>query len=331
MGSHRTLTTAGVRVASALYASGKSYAAISRRFGVSESCVSRHLRRAGVVTDVSRARPAGPLNQRFFDDPITEPAAYWLGFLIGDGQVHADGRVVVALAARDEAHLVKLRHALGANKPLVHRTLHVPVAELRIYSKGMVARLSTLECFQSKTCRHGFPAASADLWPHIIRGLFDADGSLARMNRRVRAGTVRRFVFSLVGSARCLRTIGRIIRHACRAKVNICRPRHGRKGFVVLTVTRWAHVERVMDWLYQGATVWLDRKRLTYDEMKRCHRDNPPKRTFDTAGEREVWEASHYERHKGSYRAYYVRNRTPILAHNKAVRAARRLGVATPR
>lgn len=164
--------------------SGSTIGEAAAQFQVSEATVARVLRahrRAGVVIEL----PAGRrrtyrVNERALDADTAE-SLYWAGFLLADGCVSKDDRLVCVLAERDRGHLGELRAFLGSTHPIhavPKRTAWGgPFAALSIRSAALCDRLVS---------RWGGARLKIDRLPQVAlrdsrdfwRGTVDGDGWL---------------------------------------------------------------------------------------------------------------------------------------------------------
>ena len=218
----------------------------------SHSCASRHY----------------AVDEHYFDSVDTEEKAYWLGFLDADG--YQDGHeVVVNLNAQDEEHLWKLRAALRSEHPV--RLLHDDAmtggfrATFRVSSQSLCSGLNKWGCVPTKSLIVPYPHELPPLLHrHFIRGVFDGDGCLSQSQR----GHWKWGIYSanpafLDGVAARLREAGQESR------------RSRKDGGRSINVTNRPGILWLYSYLYDGATVWLDRKRLKFQQA--C--SAPPPRT----------------------------------------------------
>ena len=90
-------------------------------------------------------------NENAFEKIDNHEAAYWLGFLAADGNI-TDRSLNVNLAAKDEAHLYKLRQFLKSNHPIrVWNHEGYDKCGLNIYSGKIVSDLVNLGFSHNKT------------------------------------------------------------------------------------------------------------------------------------------------------------------------------------
>jgi hypothetical protein len=125
------------------------------------------------------------VDEHYFDEIDSADKAYWLGFIAGDGYVREDrGALLVRLATRDEAHLGKLREALGASTPIRRymntqgKSAGKPYAGLYVLSMPLVRALASHGVVQAKSLILQPWRGPAELMRHYWRGLIDADGTI---------------------------------------------------------------------------------------------------------------------------------------------------------
>jgi predicted DNA-binding protein YlxM (UPF0122 family) len=164
---------------------------IAEKFGVDKDLVAKTVRRNnGQVRTAREGRRILSLDESVFDEPLSQEAKYWAGFLLGDGWIglEKDSWIFeLRLAKKDIGHIYKFRGFLRSNhkvsikvlKPNEDKKLKTRTSVgLRIRSKKLVKRL--IDCgvgfrktYVAKVPKH--LKTSIDFW----RGLIDADGSIS--------------------------------------------------------------------------------------------------------------------------------------------------------
>jgi transposase len=239
-----------------LYASGKTTVQIGERLQVSPTTVSRWLRRCGVTLRGPRETSTRCQLRHDAFDELTPSAAYWIGFLFADGSVRRcgqSGTVGLRVSERDKDHIVKLRtflgstHAISADpagnyggytsRPSVHFT---------VTSARLAERLLTLGRYEG-------PIDDTLIWSRDFwRGVMDGDGSLGILA----SGYA---YFGLVGSRRLLEASLLFLKsNGLGARMTI---RPDKTIFQIATAGYIA--EKIVVFLYENATVALDRKAVT--------------------------------------------------------------------
>lgn len=137
------------------------------------------------------------LDEHYFDRIDSEEKAYFLGLIITDGCIHQakNRRPMLAMTIQEpDAYILKaFRDEIRSNKRLT------PDGRgcygLQIISKGLVDGLRKYGLHERKSLECLFPDnIPIQLYPHLIRGIFDGDGSAsyyARAGRRSHTKAVR--------------------------------------------------------------------------------------------------------------------------------------------
>ena len=214
------------------------------------------------------------VNHNSFNSIATQEQAYWLGFMYADGYV-SSGYVGISLAARDGSHLEKFKNFLGSNHNInIYKTKADDLVKTENYyarilfkSLPMVEDLSRLGCVENKTFKIKFPSEYVlpkELRRHFIRGYFDGDGSLV-----LSEGSIN---FKILGTEEFL--IGLI------STLNECIDNYDfkeklyktsddiEKDNFYLSYGGRIKTTTVFDWLYEDATIYLDRKYEKYLKLK---------------------------------------------------------------
>lgn len=196
----------------------------------------------------------------FFNSIDSEEKAYFLGFLSADGYVGWSPEryayvVEIGLQDRDRDIIDKFQAAVGSSHKIVDKIVNgKPYPRLSIKNKQLAGSLKSLGLCPKTGCVP--PGIPDHLLHHFFRGWFDGDGSVVQDKRgrySVSVCGARPIVESF--AAFCLPIVHR--HYAIFDHSTICYYRlGGRQGLNVL--------ER----LHQDASVWLDRKRTTFEEMR---------------------------------------------------------------
>lgn len=215
-------------------------------------------------------------NKRFFQCIDTKEKAYWLGFLYADGYVcisESNSEVGVELSVVDVNHLKKFNKALEGNiQPMLRKERKgvikptQGIVSFRIYSKEMAQDLISNGCTQNKTFSIKFPSfENRGLMWSFIRGYFDGDGSVYRDIGRKFIG----FNFTsgskefLEGLKKFLYEDG-IYGYLSEENRKDNRFQKNSKSYKLL-ITGMNNAYRFGEKLYEQATIFLDRKKVRYD------------------------------------------------------------------
>lgn len=249
----------------AWYANGDTIETIARAYGRQPSTVRKSLVRWGATMRSRGPQRVLDVDEHYFDTIDSEEKAYWLGFLIADGSVLRNGKglaLSLVLQTRDASHIQKFKTALASEAPITTRNegKHTGIT---IYSTAMCRALSALECYRKKSTVHGTPVIRADLLRHMYRGWFDGDGHLSY------APAMHGWTFAVIGSPTFLTDFQRWL--SVTADVGFTKV-IVRGPVIMVRYNGGPQIARIMHVLYDGATIYLDRKHETYQALLRSRR-----------------------------------------------------------
>jgi hypothetical protein len=202
-----------------------------------------------------RVRGLTKVNHDYFANVDSEKRAYWLGFSFADGMVIdkvAKGSMLfsVHLAQRDRGHLETLRRELEANNKAV--VTKAGGARLTVSSDKICSDLIRYGCTPRKSLTVQYPSIHEEFGRHFVRGYFDGNGSVC-----VHRG--RAFVSVYTGSL----AFAHALHSAVQAKQNVVKRK---TNCYAVVVSGRNDVVRLFSFMYDDATVWLDRKRQPLEE-----------------------------------------------------------------
>lgn len=217
------------------------------------------------------------LNTSFFEKINTEEKAYWLGFLYADGCVSEQEHkksVIIVLKSDDIGHIELFNKHIESNRKV--KIDNRGYARLDIGNTKMANDLIKHGCIPRKTFKLKFP--SEEIVPqylihHFIRGYLDGDGCICtyyklRKDRKKPDYTCE---IKFVGTLEMIEGISAFF----KSDKKILRPKHSKKICNINFKVK-KHLKEVLS-LYDGATVYLERKKAKLDEYIK-YLDNPKKR-----------------------------------------------------
>ena len=239
---------------------GHSAKAIGRAYSLpGKDAVIGALRRANTrIRPNTEANRLYTINHEAFD-VITPESAYWWGFIYADGSINRHKSLNVGLRHTDVDHVVALNEFLQSDAPVKIKDRWLKPhkgAYLHVTSQHMGARLEELGVLAH---RPSFPLVVKHLPPklisHWLRGLFDGDGS-------VRSNVSQK---SPPGLGFCGAKEMMVFTRAYIAKNASTNPKlkiyQHPTGLCYLRYTGRRQCIRIANVLYEGATIWLKRKR----------------------------------------------------------------------
>lgn len=192
-------------------------------------------------------------DETYFNSIDSEEKAYWLGFLYADGNVYKT-QMTLKLQRRDRIHLENFRKVLKSEHPIhdgASKDGHL-FSSFFIGSKKIVHSLQKHGMIPKKTFILKFPRIDKYLYPHFIRGYFDADGCISVRN----IGKGKTWsIFSV--------SIGFIdeLKKALSESLKIKIRSHKQGNGIVLCGSSKESVNLFCNYIYKDATIFLNRKR----------------------------------------------------------------------
>lgn len=249
---------------------GRSMRATSKALGTSEKTVMRRMREYGIEWD---KKVFYPCNENFFDE-LNEKSLYWLGFLAADGNVYKHQysySLSLKLADKDREHLLKFKTDIESLSP-IHNTIkkasseafkkkEYPAVQLTINSEKIFNRLAEFNIVPAKSHIYRFPDQLKNHPDvrHFIRGCLDGDGWW-REHRNNGKDYTTEIRVGMCGTPIFVREMFDIIKMICNIQSGSYYIRKsGKTGDFEFCAK--ADVNKIVDWLYQDATIFLERKR----------------------------------------------------------------------
>lgn len=160
------------------YLKGETITTLALKYEVSVQAIHRILRHRKIARRSTRDTQINrlPLNESAFDT-ITEESAYWIGFLMADGNVMEIGnsyRLSLCLHTQDLSHLERFKSFLGSGHK-IHK-FATKAASLSVNSRRLCDAIARYGITPRKT----FTAHVIGLENnrHFWRGVIDGDGCL---------------------------------------------------------------------------------------------------------------------------------------------------------
>lgn len=208
------------------------------------------------------------LKEHFFDNIDCEIGAYFLGFIITDGNIFLpkDGNrqasISITQSSSDEYILEAFKNAVQSNTAIGHDGRGC--SQIAIRSNIMAKSLEKYGIVSNKTLITKLPLLQDELMPHLLRGIFDGDGNIKAHQTNVRNRYAH--ALSFCGTHTLMQDINDYL---CKTllvnekKVYDYSDRH-------LSEIKWQNKEdmkKIGDWMYRDATIYLVRKHELYNDF----------------------------------------------------------------
>lgn len=251
----------------------RSLTKLGEKYGIKRQTLSRYLKQQGyeVINYQNRSR----LNEHCFDSMDTEEQFYWLGFLYADGNISSTGnRLEVRLSINDLSHLEKFRKFLGLTTEIrIGVSQGYGFCHLAVRNKHLWNTLNDLGCIPKKSLTLQFPKLT--IFPdknfilHFIRGYVDGDGCLSYYLNYTKK--YYRTKLNMLGTKSFLTTLNSLF---------------GNKGYLISVSNNTYELSfsdvpsrKLARFLYENATVYLDRKYKKYLEFCRIEEESSKRKS----------------------------------------------------
>jgi hypothetical protein len=244
----------------------------------SDTTLERHFLRLSLPTrDNSVAQRKYAVNEDYFENIDTPEKAWILGFIGADGSNNpSTNSLVFHLAIKDEEILTQIKEELSSEHNLfylVKKDTGRKYVILSIASRKMSKDLIRQGIIPNKTLQYSFPTQlPKNLYRHFLRGYFDGDGCIYYTQKRKRLG------FSIVGTADLCNFLSDILREELDVHGGV-RLNHAKSANQITSVIDVAgnkQITKVMNWMYEDATISLKRKVKKYfTSLEHLNTDRP--------------------------------------------------------
>jgi hypothetical protein len=198
-------------------------------------------------------------DETYFETINTEAKAYWLGFLYADAGISTTPQhaLYLGLSVQDKEHVEAFKKALSTNFNIGFYDYKTPMAVLRVSNTKIVNDLIRLGCVPKKTFILEPPNnhIPQELWRHFVRGYLDGDGCVST--------SCGRLDIIFLGTENLLNWIASIIPfdHSCGA----VKPKGKNIYRLNISCKREDKHDAIYHWLYDDATIFLERKRIKFE------------------------------------------------------------------
>lgn len=163
--------------------------------------------------------------------------------------------MVLSISKKDESIIDGLKTLLKTNKPTRYsKNGDKEYCRFVIENKKIVSDLIKIGLYSNKTQTIDIPNIDINLIRHFIRGYFDGDGSVT-----LSKGSVK---ISIISNIKMVSSIQKILMNECDLnKTKFTVRRKESPNIVTMSYGGNIQTKRIYEYLYNGSTVFLERKR----------------------------------------------------------------------
>ena len=228
------------------------------------------------VPKYTKAKLNNPnMKEHFFQEINEEAKAYFLGLLISDGNVFKDntGRqasISITLDLKDEYMLEKFKEVLQANTSVGHDGRGC--GQIAVRSNIMAEDLAKYGVVPRKSYNTYLPLISKEMMPHLIRGIFDGDGSIMAKPNPSNDGH-NRFLHSIsfCGTHQLMEDISNYILENLRIKTAVYDYKD--RNLSELKIQNIDNIAKFGYWIYRNSTIFLNRKKDIFNDFLKHYND----------------------------------------------------------
>ena len=249
-----------------LYKIGYTQTKISNVLLISDATARRTLKKFGVaIRPQTENRRVYNIDESYFDQIDTDNKAYLLGLLYADGCHHREHyNISIALQEQDINVLKFIKNELKYSGPLKFVNMKNKSETfsnqwaLRITNKHLSDRLENIGLVKAKSLKLKFPEwLPENLYSSFIRGYFDGDGCVYIYDKKFACRA------TMVGTIDFCNKVANIIRNiGCTCSIS--KPQSDDKNTVTLTIGGNKNALKFLDWLYEDASFYMERKHQKY-------------------------------------------------------------------
>ena len=248
---------------------GYGYRKISKELSLSETAILRYLRELNVSSEIKASRKYPIKHEDFFESIDSERKAYWLGFIYADGSIYGNCLSIHLKDTEENVNLLnRFQEDLGSCYKIEHGiqdswgTL-TKYCKLSVNSSKIVKDLKDKGCIRKKSLVLIYPTehqVPLEMQRHFIRGYFDGDGSITQNGKFIQ----------IAGTKEFLEGIREFLGVLSQPKHD---KRHLDKNVYRLAFGGALQVLRIKDIFYEGATIWLQRKKDRFDLLSKQYNE----------------------------------------------------------
>lgn len=251
-----------------LYLSGLSTIEVGEQFNITRKKVAKILDEFGVERRKNGSRKYN-VNEHYFDKIDNQNKAYILGLLYADGCNYKKKQTIsLSLEEKDKDILEKIRIEIGSDKPLEYLDYsnkhdfgytYKNQYRLLVFSKYMCNILEKHGVIPNKSLLLDFPNIPKSLINSFVRGYFDGDGSISR-GKNVNTN----FNLTITSTNDFCVKLKEIVEEILMIHCGISDASNHNGITKVFTISGRIQVKKFMDWLYEDADMFLERKFQRY-------------------------------------------------------------------
>lgn len=243
---------------------------VEDKYELSHPTISKILKNTPKYTKAKLNNPN--MKEHFFQEINCEENAYFLGLLISDGNVFQDGTgrqasISITLDLKDEYMLNKFKEVVNANTSVSHDGRGC--GQIAVRSNIMAEDLAKYGVVPRKSYNTYLPKIPNEYMFHLIRGIFDGDGSILAKPSPNNDGH-NRFLHSIsfCGTHELMQNISDYIFEYLDLQQKPTVYDYKDRQLSELKIQNKDDIYLFGEYMYKNANIFLLRKKEIYDNFK---------------------------------------------------------------
>lgn len=208
------------------------------------------------------------MKEHFFQEINNEASAYFLGLIISDGNVFKDdtGRqasISITLNSKDQYMLENFKEILQTNTSITHDSKGC--SQIAVRSNIMAEDLAKYGVIPRKSYYTYLPQVSDKMMPHLIRGIFDGDGSI--MSKPSPNSNKFLHSISFCGTHQLMEEIANYIFKYLHLKQKPTIYNYKDKHLSELKIQNIEDITKFGFWIYTNSSLFLERKNNIFNNF----------------------------------------------------------------
>lgn len=206
------------------------------------------------------------INEKYFDCIDTPNKAYVLGLMCADGCNYPPKQTAfISLQESDRELLEKIRNEMSSNQPLKitdqsnrhdNNYSYNNMCTFNMYSKHICDSLTNLGIVKNKSLVLKFPDIKEELYPHLLRGYFDGDGSIYQ---QVKNEHNKKITLTFTSTEQFCKKIKEIVETKLGIYCGIY-DASCHNGITKVASLSGTSAIKLLNWMYKDADLYLQRK-----------------------------------------------------------------------
>jgi transposase len=267
--NNKQLSKQQIRDIIILFGQGYKIKNIAKVYNTGITVIYKALHNSGITWEQEYSKY--DRDEHFFDDIDTREKAYVLGLLYADGNNNGND-ISIGLQFGDKEILEKVNELFKSNRPLAFRNNEgkkniIQGRNCQLQNQYILCIGSVYMCkkaaewglVKNKTLKITFPERlKEEFYSDFIRGYFDGDGCIYFNEKKMV------LQWSIIGTFNFCSYIKEFLKYKLNINCHLAQSKGSNEVIYTLTVGGNLKINKLMEFIYKDATIWMKRKKDKY-------------------------------------------------------------------